>query len=498
MSTANVNIAVAGFRPSILGRVVTLLNRKASALHRRYFTQVVLTSLPLIAADSMVLGLAALGSQLAVGPDHRIGTLPMILPPLAAALFLINTLLGLYPGVGLNPVVEFRQSCISVTVLFGVYGAATLFRAPHATGPGFLIGAWFLSLSLIPVMRSSIRATVGRFHWWGHPAIVFGSGRTASRVCRSLTSDPSSGLRPVGLVDDAHLYRAWPGDPAMGLSPAAASATVRNHGVYWAIVAMPEGARDDVLPTIERVFLQRYPRLLVIPHATRLPSLWNRAHDCCGMPGIRMGDSLLLPLPRMAKRVMDLAVAIIGGLLASPVIALIGLLIKTSSPGPVFYGQKRIGCGGRRFRAWKFRTMVADADQVLEDHLNSDPQLREEWDRDHKLKNDPRVTWIGRWLRKSSLDELPQIWNVLLGQMSLVGPRPIVDAEIEKYAEAFHGYTKVIPGITGLWQISGRNNTTYEERVDLDSYYVRNWSPWFDIYILIRTIKVVLLREGAY
>jgi Undecaprenyl-phosphate galactose phosphotransferase WbaP len=195
---------------------------------------------------------------------------------------------------------------------------------------------------------------------------------------------------------------------------------------------------------------------------------------------------------------MDLSFAVIGGLLILPLIGLICLLTKASSPGPIFYSQRRLGFEARHFHAWKFRTMVVNADQVLQKHLAANIQLREEWARDHKLKNDPRVTWVGRWLRKTSLDELPQVWNVLRGQMSLVGPRPIVDAEIEKYGETFERYRKVVPGITGLWQISGRNNTTYQERVDLDSYYVRNWSPWLDLYILIRTIKVVLLREGAY
>ena len=216
------------------------------------------------------------------------------------------------------------------------------------------------------------------------------------------------------------------------------------------------------------------------------------------------GSTKLLPstakniVGRCVKRGMDLSIAAVGGLLILPLIGLICSLIKITSTGPIFYSQRRLGFGARHFQAWKFRTMVVNADEVLQDHLDTNVQLREEWARDHKLKNDPRVTWVGRWLRKTSLDELPQIWNVVLGQMSLVGPRPIVDAEVEKYGETFERYRRVVPGITGLWQISGRNNTTYQERVDLDSYYVRNWSPWLDLYILIRTIKVVLLREGAY
>lgn len=142
--------------------------------------------------------------------------------------------------------------------------------------------------------------------------------------------------------------------------------------------------------------------------------------------------------------------------------------------------------------------MRVDAEQVLESYLASDPTLRAEWERDHKLKQDPRVTWVGNILRKTSLDELPQLWNVLVGDMSLVGPRPIVDAEKEKYGASFSLTSRVMPGITGLWQVSGRNNTTYERRVSLDAYYARNWSLWFDVYILLRTIKTVVRREGAY
>jgi Undecaprenyl-phosphate galactose phosphotransferase WbaP len=213
---------------------------------------------------------------------------------------------------------------------------------------------------------------------------------------------------------------------------------------------------------------------------------------------VRIDERLLLPLPRFTKRLADLTLTIFGGILILPLIGAIACAIKFSSPGPVFYNQKRIGIGGRSFQAWKFRTMVVNAEQVLQEYLNRDLTLNAEWQRDHKLKNDPRVTWIGRRLRKTSLDELPQLWNVLSGEMSLVGPRPIVDAEIGKYGVAYRLYERVVPGITGFWQVSGRNNTTYQERVELDMRYIRNWSLWFDLGILIRTIRVVFLRDGAY
>jgi Undecaprenyl-phosphate galactose phosphotransferase WbaP len=195
---------------------------------------------------------------------------------------------------------------------------------------------------------------------------------------------------------------------------------------------------------------------------------------------------------------MDVSAATIGGILLLPLLFYIAVAVKLSSRGPIIYGHDRIGRGGRRFRAWKFRTMFENAGDVLEYYLEQHPELRLEWEQDQKLRYDPRVTRIGRFIRKTSLDELPQLWNVIRGQMSLVGPRPIVNAEVEKYGPYFKLYTIVKPGITGLWQVSGRSNTTYEQRVQLDAYYVRNWSPWLDVYLLLKTVRIVLFAKGAY
>lgn len=203
------------------------------------------------------------------------------------------------------------------------------------------------------------------------------------------------------------------------------------------------------------------------------------------------------PLP-VWKRAVDVAGAGTALIIAAPLLLVVTLLIKWQSPGPAFYLDERIGRHRRRFKVWKFRTMVCNADQVLNDYLDACPTRREEWNRDLKLKDDPRITPIGRWLRKTSIDELPQLWNVLKGEMSLVGPRPILMAEGPKYANKLAAYCNVLPGITGLWQISGRNDTSYADRVELQIYYARHWSLWLDLYILAKTIPVVLLRRGAY
>jgi lipopolysaccharide/colanic/teichoic acid biosynthesis glycosyltransferase len=164
----------------------------------------------------------------------------------------------------------------------------------------------------------------------------------------------------------------------------------------------------------------------------------------------------------------------------------------------VFFGHDRIGQSGKKFTLWKFRTMIFDGKGVLERHLAQNHTARAEWEANHKIKDDPRVTSMGKFLRRYSLDELPQLWNVLKGEMSLVGPRPIVTDEIERYREGYSLYKRVHPGITGLWQVSGRTDASYDERVRFDEYYVRNWSIWLDIYILLRTFWAVLQRRGAY
>jgi exopolysaccharide production protein ExoY len=196
------------------------------------------------------------------------------------------------------------------------------------------------------------------------------------------------------------------------------------------------------------------------------------------------------------KRVLDVSVALAAIMFLAPLLAVISLLTWSLSRGPIFYAQERVGRDGRLFRCLKFRTMSIDADEVLAAVLASDPAARAEWVALHKLKRDPRVTPLGRFLRRTSMDELPQLFNVLLGDMSLVGPRPIVPHEITKYGRYFPEYLAVNPGLTGLWQVSGRNNTSYRRRVACDVVYSRNSCLHLDLRILLLTIKVVLRGEG--
>ena len=200
---------------------------------------------------------------------------------------------------------------------------------------------------------------------------------------------------------------------------------------------------------------------------------------------------------RPLKRVLDIVGALAIGLAFSPLLLVIAVRMGIED-GPILFRHRRIGQGGRTFECLKFRTMVPNAEQILHDLLERDPEARAEWLRDHKLRSDPRVTRLGRFLRKTSLDELPQIWNVLRGEMSLVGPRPIVKDEMLRYGRYLPAYMAAKPGITGLWQVTGRNDTNYRRRVVMDTYYVRKQSVMMDLRILLKTVKVVLRGHGAY
>jgi lipopolysaccharide/colanic/teichoic acid biosynthesis glycosyltransferase len=201
---------------------------------------------------------------------------------------------------------------------------------------------------------------------------------------------------------------------------------------------------------------------------------------------------------RVVKRCMDVTLVLLAAPVLLSVVLVVSWLIVLTSPGPIYYSHRRIRKNGEFFSMWKFRTMCQNSAEVLENHLASHPEARAEWNKAHKLKVDPRITKIGSFLRRYSIDEVPQLWNVLTGEMSLVGPRPIVAAEVEKYGDKFGYYCKVKPGLTGLWQVSGRSRLSYDERVALDCKYVMGWSLSHDLVILLKTFSSVLNQDGAF
>lgn len=215
------------------------------------------------------------------------------------------------------------------------------------------------------------------------------------------------------------------------------------------------------------------------------------------MPSLFQKSKYPRPARSALKRMIDIIGASVGLVLVAPFLLPVMFLIRYHDGGPAIFAQERVGHGGKIFRCYKLRSMVVDAADRLQEVIDSDPAAREEWDRTQKLTNDPRITRLGKFLRKSSLDELPQLWNILRGDMSIVGPRPIVDYEVPKYGTDFIYYTDVRPGLTGPWQVSGRSDTSYDERVKLDVKYVREWSVFKDIVVIVKTIPAILLSKGA-
>ena len=458
-----------------------------------------LIGLTLIVSDILAFACAAYLARVITQPSiHDWALSGRFAAALFVTLLVVNWFTGLYPGIGIHPIVEMRKTSLATTLVFVILFAVRWIVKPD--DPAIPLWLWIsfgMSLFFAPAFRAVIREYCAKFQWWGEPILVFGSGEEGTQIYQALKAAPGMGLKPLGVLDDERPFNGTALEiPYLG-QPQEAREIAEREGVEWAVVAKGDVPGSDVRKMIER-HASFFPNLWVVPGTGGLPSLWNHAQDCGGFAGWQLKTRLLLPWPRRVKRLMDVALTAVGGLLILPAILLLAIVVRLSSPGPIFYSQERIGLRGRRFRAWKFRTMVQNADQVLEQHLAASPELRAEWDADHKLRKDPRVTRVGGFLRLTSLDELPQLWNVLCGEMSLVGPRPIVAAEVVKYAEHYSLYTKVLPGITGLWQVSGRNNTTYRQRINYDCYYVRNWSPWFDLYILACTIRTVVLREGAY
>ena len=458
------------------------------------------TTASLLVSDALALACSvALSVGMKAALAHRVDLASYLrLWPFLFVFLGVYAAVGLYSGIALSPPEELRRGTISSTVLFLALAAFTIsFRGEHSRAfTGTLLAAIAISIALMPLMRESTRQIFARSSWWGYPAVVFGTRASGHAVLHSLLSTPGLGLKPVAVLDDYSSSEELHGIPVVHsvLLPALAA---RLQGPTYAVITGTGGRRSPVSRIVER-YGRYFTHVIVVPEIDGFSAAWAGPRNLGGVLGLEISRNALLRERSFAKRTLDVVLGSLAMIIAAPLCAAIAVAIRLDSDGRVFYSQERIGQNGRRFRAWKFRTMVQNADAVLETYLRENPGLRAEWESDHKLRNDPRITRVGRLLRITSLDELPQLWNVLRGEMSLVGPRPIVDSEVPRYGDSFGLYTRVRGGITGLWQVSGRSDTSYGERVSLDSWYVRNWSVWLDLCILFRTIAVVLFRRGAY
>ena len=415
-----------------------------------------------------------------------------ISPVALLPLIVVYAVGGLYSEIWLHPIIELRHLSHINTIALLAAAAGGMMAPPISL---WFAVAWLAAMFFVPLCRSMTRHLCAGKRWWGYPTLVIGSGPGIDNITRALLKAPRSGLRPVLLTDPGDYCRVSV-MPVVN-DPVTLESLIRSEGIRHAVVSLPEFSNAQMTELLDR-FAGVIPHLLVLSDASTLPTLWGASRRCGRLTGIEVRNGLLLVTLGIVKRALDVTISVIVLLLGLPLLIVLALLVKCTSPGPIFFGHTRIGQHGKRFKAWKFRSMYTNADAVLREYLERVASAQEEWDRDHKLRIDPRVTWVGNLFRKTSLDELPQIWNVLKGDMSLVGPRPIVEREIVRYGRVFRLYTAVKPGITGLWQVSGRNDISYDERVQLDQFYVRHWSPWLDVYILARTVITLIRRDGAY
>lgn len=495
------SLAKSRFPGRVNGRIRFPETRRAGSAS--YLTQLVRTCVPLALGDLAALMLSVLAAS-AVGFDWIMGSdQPWLLSarwllPTAIGMLMINGALGLYPGVRLGLVEEIKRLSLSCGVLVVItLSRMSLASEAFATRAWFIAASFGFALFFLPFMRSRLRRVLSKTRWWGFPTLVCGNDSAVISVYQWLLDNRRLGLNPLGIItnpDGLEIDRDANG--YIGSWEEARTIAEKRHA-YWAVLVEPADNAQETAVMAEQ-HLGIVPHVFVVSELTGMPDHWNRHQMDEGLDGLMVEQHLLLPVQQLVKRLMDLAIATITLLLLAPLFIALAISTKLTSKGPVFYGHTRVGKGNTRFKAWKFRTMVQGADKLIDDYLAKHPEYRAEWERDHKLKNDPRVTALGKWMRKWSIDELPQVWNVICGEMSIVGPRPIVDAEIIKYGEHFETFCTVPPGITGLWQVCGRNDTTYEERVQLDMYYIHHWSPWLDLYLLARTIKTVLFTKGAY
>lgn len=415
---------------------------------------------------------------------------------LVAAWILGSLFMKLIPGWGLGPVEELRRTTL---LLAGVFAATTamLFwgKAAEVTSRLTLTLGFLVCVILVPVVRLRVKRFLIRKDLWGALTVIYTDRETGPGIIESLEREPGLGYIPVGVVlvdDESNTEDDFCGLPLLSR---------KNQGgvvAQAAIIALSSISNEVHRNTIETC-LSKYRRVVIIPDIEEVPSLWVKPRDMVGMLGLEISSNLIDPLARFVKRTFDLSFALISLPLWLPLGLILAMIIWLEDRANPFFLQERKGLKGKTFKTWKFRTMHPRAEEILQRKLGDDPELAAEWAAHFKLKKDPRITATGRFLRRTSLDEIPQIINVLRGEMSWVGPRPLPAYHHDELPERVRELReRARPGLTGLWQVSGRSESGHAGMPKWDTYYIRNWSIWLDIVICVRTFRAVLSGHGAY
>lgn len=420
------------------------------------------------------------------------------------AMLVIFGALGLYPGIMISPAEEVRKYATGTffgfaLIIFSVIFSKSkniqfIFSIVSYTKDVPLIMAFFIafifSLFLLPGFRDLSRKIVCNTKWYGVPAVIYTNNMAAANIVDKLKAKKYLGYFPCAIIDSNKTCEEYEGIPVFSFDDEKIIKLIKDYNIKNAVICDYKGDISQIMNNY------RYT-ISVTRHQNSFTST-QHIKDIDGIIGFASTHNLTFKTNLLLKRLIDILIIIFFSPFLIPLFLCLMFLTKVTSKGPIFYGHKRVGKNGKEFKCWKFRSMNINSQKMLEEILATDPVRKAEWEAERKFKDDPRVTSFGKFLRKTSLDELPQIINVLLGQMSFVGPRPVTESELEKYGNHKNYVLSVSPGLSGMWQISGRSETSYEERIYYDTYYIQNWSVWLDIWILIKTVSVVLIGKGAY
>ncbi|MCQ2584314.1 MAG: undecaprenyl-phosphate galactose phosphotransferase WbaP [Treponema sp.] len=441
------------------------------------------------------------------GPQYTINFRSFIYYTIYIPVILLVFLgMGMYPGIMVSPTDEVRKfflcsffcfSGITMSVLIPNLAEINYTREYLRSYSSEIQLACALLISipiatiLLPATREITRHLFARNKYWGVPCVIYCSGDSADTIISRLKNNRNFGYHPALIINDkATDNNSFFEDIPVYQPNNEVEEIIRKKNIKVAVLC-------DYKQDLQSI-LTNYRYTIQIKKNPGAGTSTQSLKDIAGIIGFASTHNLTFKFNLFCKRVIDVFVVLLFSPIIIPIFLILCILVKITSKGPIFYGHKRAGKNGKEFKCWKFRTMGIDSQERLEEILKTDPVRRAEWEKDRKFTDDPRVTNFGKILRKTSLDELPQLINILTGEMSLVGPRPVTFGELDKYGEAKDFVLSVTPGLTGMWQVSGRSDTGYEERITFDTYYIQNWSIWLDLWILIKTVWVVLKGKGAY
>jgi len=409
---------------------------------------------------------------------------------------LIFALMGLYRGYGLVAVAELRDITKSIIIAYIIFAVSI-----YLFGEGGRLSRIVFILSigfgfiLIPLFRLVAYNKFSNNQNWGVNVVVIASREEYPKISSKLLEIRRLGFNPVQIYctefkkDEIDVFR---GISVCSYSPERCH-EIRDKGIRIAFyTSMILSLEDKILTEISYYF----PIVYYILPESDLSSLWIEATDLSGRPALKVRYSLLEKKPNLIKRLIEVIISVLILIFTSPLSLLMALFLVLEKKGSIFYEQYRYGLNGKIFKIKKFRTMVSNSDTLLDDYLRENPDARQEYDLFHKINNDPRITRIGSIARKFSIDEIPQLLNVISGDMNLIGPRAYMVHEVDILDKHIQTILRVRPGVTGWWQVTGRNDATFQERQRLDLYYISNWSLWLDYYILIKTFWIILNGQG--